>query len=47
MGDFRLLAEILVNDILPSLRVNPKAIEKIKNGSIGEEDPNDSSEENE
>ena len=35
----RRLGEILVNDVLPSLGVNSKVIEKIKNGTFEEEDP--------
>jgi len=44
MGDFKKLGEILVNDVLPSLGVNPKVIEKIKNGTYEEEDSIESSE---
>ena len=34
MSEFRQLGEILVNDILPSLGVSPKTIEKIESGNL-------------
>ena len=41
MGDFRLLGEILI-DVLSLLNFTPEDIRKIENGSLVEDDPDKS-----